>query len=166
MKKVYQTIIDPNHGNCMQAVVASLFEMELDEVPNFIEFEDRWYLEMIKFYEERGYELGTISGSTEHMKIAAEFDGGVNGYFDATVESKLFPGRTHAVVVDKNLNIVHDPNPSGVYLSCRPEDVIAIQCVTKFISGKTGKCFTYEEWDNLSEEERDANTYKIGESIN
>lgn len=45
MKKVFQTIVDKDHGNCMQAVVASLFELELDDVPNFIEMES-WGLVM------------------------------------------------------------------------------------------------------------------------
>ena len=158
MKKVYQTVIDRYHGNCMQAVVASLFELELDQVPNFIE-EESWYWKMHEFYQERGYQLGTFGGSLEMLKTAAKFDGGVNGYFDATVASKIFEGGTHAVVVDMDMNIVHDPNPSGVYLSCKPEEVISINTTKDFIYGKTGKCFTHEEWDNLSSEEKMDNIF-------
>jgi len=165
MKKVYQTIVDKDHGNCMQAVVASLFELELDDVPNFIE-EEHWYWKMMEFYRERGYQCGTVNGSLEYMRKAAEFDGGINGYFDATVPSKIFENGTHAVVVDVNLNIVHDPNPNELYLSCKPEDVISIQCTKDFISGKTGKFYLIDEWENLSEKERDDNTYKVGETSN
>lgn len=163
MKKVYQTIIDKEHGNCMQAVTASLFEMELDEVPNFIELE-HWYLEMMDFYKKHGNrECNTVSGTLEQMINAAKLDGGINGYFDATVESKIFENGYHAVVVDSNLNIVHDPNPNGIYLDCTPEDVISIQVTSDIIIGKTGKAFTKEEWNNTTEKERELNTYKVRE---
>lgn len=159
MKKVFQTVIDRYHGNCMQAVVASLFELDLEDVPNFIE-EENWFWKMSDFYEERGYHLGCVNGDLEYLKRCARYDGGVNGYFDGTVNSKIFEGGTHAVVVDMDMNIVHDPNPNGVYLDCKPEDVIAIMCTKDFITGKTGKIFSHEEWDKLSEEEKNENTYK------
>jgi hypothetical protein len=167
MKKVYQTIIDPGHGNCMQAVVASLFEMDLDQVPNFIELGDRWFMEFRKFFIERGYEdpcsIHKYRHGTERLRSIAKFDGGVNGFFYATVNSKLFEDRQHAVIVDTDLNVVHDPNPNEIYLSCTPEDVESILVLHDMVIGKTGKCFTGEEWRNASEEEREANTYRVGE---
>lgn len=39
MIKVYQTMVDRGHGNCMQAVIASLLEKPLEEVPRFLEQE-------------------------------------------------------------------------------------------------------------------------------
>ena len=163
MKKVFQTIVDKDHGNCMQAVVASLFELELDDVPNFIEMES-WGLVMHKFYNERGYEPCTIARhrheNTEFLKKVAKFDGGINGYLYATVKSQTFDDIWHAVVVDTDLNIVHDPNPNQLALNLTSDDVIDIQVVHEMTIGKTGKLFTPEEWENVSEEERDANTYK------
>ena len=38
MKPVNQTIINFRQGNCIQACVASIFELELSEVPNFMEY--------------------------------------------------------------------------------------------------------------------------------
>lgn len=168
MKKVYQTIIDKDHGNCMQAVVATLLGLELEEVPNFIEFEKDWHKVWFNFWKERGFEdwptqIRRSRRGTKELINIAHFDKGINGYFYASVKSKLFEGVQHTVIVDMNLNIVHDPNPSGVYLSCTPDDVEDILVMTDFIISKTGKCFTTEDWDNLSEEEKDINTHKAGE---
>lgn len=168
MKKVYQTIVDKDHGNCMQAVIASLFELELEEVPNFIELGDEWFSEMMSFYKERGYDLCYIHrnknhDTTESLINIAKFDGGINGYFDASVKSQTFEGGTHAVVIDTNLNIVHDPNSNQAALKLSPDDIEGFYITKDMIIGKTGKCFTPEDWDNASEEERDANTYKVGE---
>ena len=165
MKKVYQTIVDRECGNCMQATIASLFELTLEEVPNFIELGDEWHWRMMEFFKEKGYtDICTIyknRHTTEQLRNIAKFDGGVNGYHYAVVNSKIFEGGTHALVVDSDLNIVHDVNPSETYLSCTPEDVIAVMVVHDMVIGKTGKCFTAEDWNNATEEERNLNTYKV-----
>lgn len=59
MKKIYQTIVDPGHGNCMQAAFASLFDDELENVPNFVEIE-RWYLAMKDYALSKGYSYERI----------------------------------------------------------------------------------------------------------
>lgn len=167
MKKVFQTITDKDNGNCMQAVVASLFELSLEEVPNFIEFnkkEDTNHVsEMWKFFEERGYNFTCInrmpSESSEKLISVAKFDGGINGYFYGSVESQTFPGVSHAVVIDSDLNIVHDPNPNQLALNLKPDDVNGFIAVTEFVIGKTGKLFRMDEWDNATKEERDENVF-------
>ena len=56
MIKVYQTIMNKEKGNCMQAVVASLFNMGLNDVPKFIEMGDKkWIVELDNFFEAKGY---------------------------------------------------------------------------------------------------------------
>lgn len=46
-------------GNCFQAAVASIMELPLDDVPNFIEFEDHeWFEKFIEFLDSRSYEYG------------------------------------------------------------------------------------------------------------
>ena len=57
MKKVYQTIVDKGLGNCMQAVIASLLDLELIEVPNFITFGRKWYAAFNLFLESRNLKL-------------------------------------------------------------------------------------------------------------
>lgn len=44
-------------GNCFQAAVASIMELPLDEVPNFIEFsDDEWFGKFIAFLDSKGCE--------------------------------------------------------------------------------------------------------------
>jgi len=57
MKKVYQTKYGKNEGNCFQACVASLFEMSLEEVPNFCWYEpiEKWYENFILWLHKKGF---------------------------------------------------------------------------------------------------------------
>lgn len=123
MTPVFQTIVDPGKGNCMQAAIASLFDLKLEEVPNFVEHKE-WFPVLYKFIESQGAEFdGTLYN---HGKdVLPEFRvekikdlPGINGYFYAAVYSPKYWNKdkeechqiTHAVIVDKDLNIVHDPN--------------------------------------------------------
>lgn len=168
MKKVYQTIVDKYKGNCMQAAVASLMDLDLDRVPDFLSFGEDWNKVWDDFWKGMGYtdHLTTIhkeGHDTELLKRVAKFDRGVDGYFYAVVPSQTYEDVQHAVVVDSDLNIVHDPNPNGKALLLKPEDVISILTMTEFIIGKTGKIFTIEEWDNATEEEKYLNTHRQNE---
>jgi hypothetical protein len=136
MKKVYQTIIDPKTGDCMQAVIASLLELELNQVPKFIEI-DNWFGAIYSFLKQNGYHTYNFIHNKNYTRLATPTDecfkksnwhrpsiitkkalyrySGVNGYFFASVLSPKFfsltNNATHAVVIDKDYNIVHDPNP-------------------------------------------------------
>lgn len=131
MIKVFQTIVDKGRGNCLQASVASLFEKKLEEVPHFIENDD-WYGLMRQFYIDNGYPgvmYLDVNGDIESAKNALEHDGGVGGYWDATVKSQTFENVYHAIVIDKDLNVIHDPNPNQKCLLLGPEDILGISCV-------------------------------------
>lgn len=138
MKKVYQTIVDEGHGNCMQAAFASLFDLEFKEVPEFIEMGDKWFKPFWNFLDEHGYKYDGMlwnkyynmlwhtkkdcwekpkyrrSGIITPKRLYKEE--GVNGLFYAGVLSpKYFSwgarnDTTHAVIIDKDYNIVFDPN--------------------------------------------------------
>ena len=115
----------------MRAVVASLFDLEIEEVPNFIALpEDSWFRTWRIFWNSNGYSSVStcrVKGNEENAKAIMKMDGGVNGYFFGVVDSQTFPGEcTHAVVIDSNMNIVHDPNPNGLALRLRPEDVLDV----------------------------------------
>lgn len=135
MKKVYQTIVDKDHGNCMQAAIASLFELELNQVPNFVEMpNDKWFLECMQLFRNYGYEICAFNINnhklTDEEKLyLMEHDGGVNGYWHASVNSLTLPGCTHSVLVDKYLNVVHDPNPNQKALELKPQDILDIYTV-------------------------------------
>jgi hypothetical protein len=131
MKKVYQTIVSSDNGDCMQAAIASLFELELKQVPNFIELGSDWHEPFVKFFEDRGYG-GYSQFNPQRIKYeeavkALTYDNGVDGYFYATVPSQTFEDVTHAVICDTKMNIVHDPNPNQLALNLKPEDILQIQ---------------------------------------
>jgi hypothetical protein len=117
------------------------------------------------FLHNRGFDACPINKSrhetTEFLQRVVKFDGGYNGYFYASVPSQTFSDVTHAVIVDTDLNIVHDPNPNQLALNLVPDDVIDIIVMHDMVIGKTGKLFTKEDWNNASEKERDLNTYNV-----
>lgn len=160
MKKVYQEIVCKDKGDCMRAAIASLFDLNLWEVPNFIKeaansegdnANANWLL--IKWLSEKGYEhptyINKIEGhatrNTEYLKRVAKHDGGTNGYFYASVPSQTFEYVSHAVIVDLDLNIVHDPNPNQKALALKPEDVIDIMTFTDFLIREDGSFTSRKE---------------------
>ena len=141
MKKMFQTIIDKDTGNCTQAVIASLFELPLEKVPNFISFKDKWFDMLWKFINDRGYEFEGSLCNTK-FPVGNEYSdrpsniptlkemSGVDGFFYASVLSPKYYKRddnfnSHAVIVDQNCKIVHDPNPEYAAIKSYPEaDII------------------------------------------
>lgn len=140
MTPVYQTIIDPGKGNCQQAAIASLFDLELHQVPDFKKADSFWtscinfvidqgktfhcFLYNNRIQSLEGYEYNLDIDSNKHYFNEDTYNhiqesNGVNGYFCAGVYSpkyfNSFEARqiTHAVIIDKNFNIVHDPNPNN-----------------------------------------------------
>lgn len=139
MKEVYQTIFCNKKGNCVAAVMASLLNLELIEVPNFVEQEDD-FLATCDFIKQHGY---IYAGYIKNKKRAKDnrydffpdqlpMDASINGYFDATVFSPRYfdPVKyksdpeyvpvCHAVVCDRDFNIIHDPNPKYRHIDKYP----------------------------------------------
>jgi len=125
MKKVYQKNVSNINGDCMRAAVASLFNEDIENVPNFIECGTEWWDVFEKYFESKGYTeviylynpiMWPRTVAEHSLERLSEFKG-VEGFFYATVCSPKYnqngdlSGITHAVLVDKNFNIVHDPNP-------------------------------------------------------
>lgn len=133
MTPIYQTEINDKTGNCMQAAIASLLDLPLEKVPHFKKAND-WFQAMYDFLRENGYDFkGTLYNyeytplrgmvneffETPPKNRFAELQNmkGVKGYFFASVCSpKYFDLEkqhysTHAVLINRDLNIVHDPNP-------------------------------------------------------
>lgn len=140
MNKVYQEIIDPDNGDCMRAVVATLLNKKLHDVPHFLEHGDKWFSCMWKYMVKEihgGYSMlhnrnySTLCTDQKHYcfteqkwhypsvmtKNKLHKYEGINGLFFGSVLSpnyfNLEEGfmKTHAVVIDQDYNIVHDPNP-------------------------------------------------------
>lgn len=154
MKKVFQSKVCSTDGDCCRAVIASLFDKELEEVPEFKPDHHQGY-ELMKFFDAQGYDYGYFNRRPEGhtlqsgvlcptLEEAAKYDGGVGGYFYGSVKSQTFEGGSHAVVVDINLNIVHDPNPNGFALKLKPEDVQGIITVRGWHVGSDGNFVDHE----------------------
>ena len=123
MIKVYQTRISNTDGNCAQATIASLLNLKLKDVPDFAQNHHIKPMnsEIIKFLRSKGF---NTQYSIPPKKLIN--NKGINGYFYAIVKSQTFNNTQHAVVIDKHLNIIHDPNPNGKCLKLNHNDIVQI----------------------------------------
>jgi len=127
MKEVYQKEIDKDKGDCMRAAIASLFEKEYEDVPNFIENKNGYYEPLLEFLKTTDYQYEGVLHNPLNKKVlyfptfisTLNKYNGVDGYFYASVYSPKFFDKndsnpiTHAVLIDKKFNIVYDPNPEN-----------------------------------------------------
>lgn len=136
MTKVYQGFVDKDKGDCMRAVIASLLEKDLLEVPNFLD-DKRWFTSLWNFLRNEGYEYHGMLHNNPEPDVIAEHHisalvdhPGIDGLFFASVYSpKYFSmedytefgvSTTHAVIIDKKFNIVHDPNSGNKDIKSYP----------------------------------------------
>ncbi len=110
MKPVNQTIVEKGRGDCMRAVIASLFELELQQVPHFLLFGRKWFQIYHHFLWSLGYEWkGT--GYPKEDELIKQIT--VKGFISASVPSKTLGARIiHNVIVNSKGLVVHDPNPA------------------------------------------------------
>lgn len=114
MTPVDQTVVDKQRGNCHQAAMASLLNLELEQVPNFRLFpDDNWHQVMSGFLWGCGYEWHGTGYPTQRVVDYPNVDECVL----ATVPSKEFddPKITHMVVMNNEGVVVHDPQPNKAY---------------------------------------------------
>ena len=119
MKKntVDQTVVEADQGNCHQAVLATLLDLELSDVPNLILYpQSRWHEVLINFMYSKGWDFeGTVWTEKENHR-PLKYEDSICGFFDASVNSRTFPGKTHAVIINLHGIVVHDPNPNKLWL--------------------------------------------------
>lgn len=116
MKPVDQRIIDPGKGDCMTAALASLLELPYEQVPYFLGYgQETWFVEFCKFLKSQGYEfMGGYSTNEPPLLLGPELlarSKGLNGLYMASGPSPRFKC-SHAVVIDSDGKLVHDPHPS------------------------------------------------------
>lgn len=117
MKKIYQRIINSTNGDCMKCCIATLFDKEYEEVPNFIECNEDWYRSLSKFVQENGY---LLEGCLFNYKYQKHFlyDESSNCFNQELKENKYAINRTslrnaNGVLKDRKeimLGIVISPN--------------------------------------------------------
>jgi hypothetical protein len=113
MKKV-----DPIRGDCTRACIASLLELDIESIPNFIEYGSKWIAHFWEFLKEQKCEHhGTGWPKSENRPNGHILSESVNidGYVIASVPSRTFKDVGHAVIMDLNGVVVHDPNPNKAW---------------------------------------------------
>ena len=106
MKPVYQTILSGPLANCLQASLASLLEVSLEDVPNFNTYSDsEWYQAYIIWLENRG--LGIVSiANTGYLAAFSNV-----GYH--LIQAQSPRGNFRHTLVGLNGIPVYDPFPGG-----------------------------------------------------
>lgn len=103
MKKVMQDKFG-DEGNCMEACIASILEIPLDEVPYSVPYGEKWMDILHPFLFDRGLYLITVDAEI-FLKIKKPY-----GYSIGAGRSSRVLGFDHAVVCLDG-ETVHDPHP-------------------------------------------------------
>ena len=158
MKKVLQRVVSASKGDCARAVLASLFEVDLEQIDPETATPAtpaKQVKAIRKVFEGHGYAGWFPSGRWQYRKnlrTIMKMDGGVNGYFYVVVPSQTLEGVSHAVVIDKHGNIVHDPNPNQKALKLTWRDLTMIYTTQRIIFTKEGEFMYLADY----EKQRDA----------
>jgi hypothetical protein len=123
-KRVFQTQVEQGEGDCMRACVATLFELDVQQVPHFTMFKEpaRWY-DVFKSFIMDGLGYEWQGSRHAHYDRISIYDGFVDWskllFIDdmvlASVKSKTFKDTSHMVIMNKEGVVVHDPNPNGAW---------------------------------------------------
>lgn len=142
MNKIFQKIVaSDGTGDCVRSAVASILDLEYDDVPDMCPNTQNQGGILMDFLKEKGYQYnGTLMNKNyvllhstnqfEYCKTESKFatdclmseenikqHEGINGLFLATVMSPKFTNPYngiwgfHQVICDKNFNVVFDPGP-------------------------------------------------------
>jgi len=125
MKPVDQTLFGWPSGNCFAACVASILELPLDEVPNFMLNHETWFEDAYRWLAARGYSLLYVKRdavAAGQVDVRPLIDAG--HYF---ILGGLSPRSEHLhCVIEHRNKIVHDPHPSRAGLVSVWEDFMVI----------------------------------------
>ncbi len=117
MIQVDQVVSDRGRGDCRRATVASILELEMEQVPHFRLFSSSQENEVfIAFFWALGWDVdGYTPFSPYREKQNISIEESINGYFLAVVPSRNFEKCLHSVIIDVNGVVVHDPSPKKNY---------------------------------------------------
>lgn len=122
-------------GDCMKSAIATLFKLKYEDVPHFVEMDD-WHGEFRNFLITQGYvwhgeavnpRCFGCCGDYNAMEDKIKNGDSIDGLYFATVYSPKYYNRMddlpsrHAVLIDKDFNIVFDPNPEYKDIENYPE---------------------------------------------
>jgi len=114
MKPVFQTRFGgyespvEEQGNCWQACVASILEIPLEEAFDNRQYTDKnWFDRFNEWLEKYGLACIAFDHSKDKPLTCSE----IKGYAIMKCKSEtLYQGERHVVII-KDQNVVHDPNP-------------------------------------------------------
>lgn len=121
MKPIFQTIIDPKEGNCLQACIASLFEVEIEKIPHIPPKDGRQLRDYREWLLSFGYTMIVLPvDQPKGMRVAAGLPIGM--LMMVSGKSGKFSNGNHVVVgrISDGLGsyeIAHDPNPEATGIS-------------------------------------------------
>lgn len=125
MKEVYQTIIDKDKGNCLSAALASILELDIEEVPNFVwHFKNSFDGAVQLWLRARGFawlrirmpkKIATGDDIRWHSipeVLCLATGKSPRGDYYHTVVGRIAGGH--------NFELIHDPHPDGAGLDGQP----------------------------------------------
>lgn len=127
----------------MRAVVASLLDLRIEQVPHFGLFDTTkerakskvksgalWWNVFYYFMYSNGWEY---TGYSRLDRDEPNIDDSINGFFYISVPSRTFKGKSHAVVMDAKGVVVHDPSPNKKWLGEKvfPDKLNGVYCFKK-----------------------------------
>ena len=120
MIKNYQQNFDKD-PDCIRSVISSLLDKNLKDVPNFFKYGKDWFYYLENYMNNNSYTCKGILFNKKDKEYPESYIDiselknykGINGHFYASVYSPLLfkNSKTHAVIINRNYNIIHDPNP-------------------------------------------------------
>lgn len=117
---IYDATAEPDkqRGNCLSAVVASLLELPIEDVPNFVQNhvdtggERDWWNELHAFIDQHDHQMCYLRASSGGTFPAPEPD----EYYTVTGKSPRDPAIYH-IVIYQNGHMVFDPHPDRTGLT-------------------------------------------------
>ena len=115
MKTLKQTIFNGKEGNCFAACIATVFEVGLDEVPNFAAFGSEWWDKLQDWLKPRNLAFIELEAKGGEMPAIPLLPDGVlclacgmaaRGFNNSVVVKYRSRDGKHWV------ELVHDPHPS------------------------------------------------------
>lgn len=100
MKPVNQTDTSKETGDCLRACIASLFEIDIETIPNFTALDGDWWRKMQEWFALRNL---NIQYSFESIPVGS--------WHIASVRSPRFKGVPHAIIYNPKCEPAHDPHP-------------------------------------------------------
>lgn len=102
MIPVFQTVFGEKEGNCLAACIASLLELEIEDVPNFTNL--NWYNDLCGWLNTKGYTMMSLPSLGPELRWLKGM------HYIGTVKSTLGEGVKHATIwLDGKM--IHNPHP-------------------------------------------------------